>query len=170
MIKMSRIVGVRAVVLAAMGVVAGCCGSGPTHRCDFTPPTQPARDAGPDGALPCGTQVCASNQVCCIKKVPLVALCIDPSQFVANMCEKLDLPCTVPADCPTGLVCCVQLSPLPGVTCLPPQLCPGDGTNTFLACEDASQCPGLGTSCTEVGSFEDTILKVCTPIAASAAR
>jgi hypothetical protein len=112
--------------------------------------------------------VCAANQVCCIKKVPLVALCIDPSQFVANMCEKLDLPCTVPADCPTGLVCCVQLSPLPGVTCLPPQLCPGDGTNTFLACEDASQCPGLGTSCTEVGSFEDTILKVCTPIAALA--
>jgi hypothetical protein len=104
------------------------------------------------------------TEVCCVKKVPLVALCIDPSQFVANGCEKLDLPCTVPADCPAGLVCCVQLAPLPGVTCLPPQICPGDGEKNFLACADSAQCPKLGAVCQTIGTADNGLeLKVCTP-------
>jgi hypothetical protein len=162
MIKMSRIF--RALTLAAIGAVAGCCGSGPTHKCDFTPPPTPGIDGGADGPLACGTQVCDPTQVCCVKKVPLVALCIEPSQFESNGCEKLDLPCTVPADCPSGLVCCVQLAPVPGVTCLPPQICPGDGVTTYLACADDSQCPRIGSVCQTIGTGDNGLeLRVCTP-------
>jgi hypothetical protein len=148
-------------VFVALAAVSGCCGGGPSHKCDFTPPANPVNDAGVDGALPCGTQICDSTQVCCVKKVPLVALCIEPQDFVPNGCEKLDLPCLVPADCPAGLTCCVRFAP-PGVTCVPGQLCPADGSNTFLACNDSSQCPKLGSSCQVIGTGEDgTELKIC---------
>ncbi len=149
-------------LLVGVGVVTGCCGGGPSHKCDFTPPSKPGIDAGTDGALPCGTQICDPAQVCCVKKVPLIALCIPPENFVPNGCEKLELSCWTPEECPAGLVCCVRLAPVSGVTCVPSQLCPADGASTFLACSDSSQCPVLGTSCLELGSGEDGVpLKVC---------
>jgi hypothetical protein len=152
----------RLVSLVSLAAVAGCCGGGPSHKCDFTPPSKPGIDAGADGPLPCGTQICDPTQVCCVKKVPLVALCIEPQDFVPNGCEKLELPCLVPADCPAGLTCCVRLAAPAGIICVPGQLCQPDGSNTFLACSDSSQCPMLGSSCEVVGSGEGGLeLKVC---------
>ena len=165
MIEMSRArTALLIVALFGAPALGGCCGGGPSHKCDFTPPSTGVDAGGPD-ALACGTKFCEDPQVCCVKKVPLVALCIDQADFVSDGCEKMDLPCLVPTDCPAGLVCCVALAPIPGVTCLPAQLCPGDGANTFLACNSDADCTRLGSTCQVVGTASDGIseLKVCTP-------
>src|SRR5688572_26822152 len=110
--------------------LAGCCGSGPTHKCNFSPPPSEMMDGGVDGQLPCGTMFCELPQVCCVKKVPLNAWCVDQSQFEPLGCEKMDLPCLGPSDCPTGLTCCLSWSQL-SVSCRPLQLCPNDMTDTY---------------------------------------
>src|SRR5688572_15462231 len=73
MIRMSRTwcATLRTSCLIFAVFVAGCCGSGPTHKCDFTPPNLNMNDGGADGPIPCGTMICELPQVCCLKKVPL---------------------------------------------------------------------------------------------------
>ncbi|HSS37522.1 MAG TPA: hypothetical protein VLT58_02020, partial [Polyangia bacterium] len=93
--------------LTAMALVfaAGCCGSGSTHKCDFSPPDQ--KDAGSDAALACGTQMCAANQLCCVTKTPPFVNCIDPKDFVADNCEMFQLQapqCATSHDCDGGSV------------------------------------------------------------------
>ena len=154
----------RAGVLLALGfALAGCCGSGPSHKCNFTPPGG-SKDAGMDGPeLPCGTEVCELPKVCCITKVPLLARCIDASRFISERCERLDLPCTTPAQCPAGLACCVAFSPVPGVTCRPASRCPTAGGENYLACGSDNDCPNqVPGSCVEIGQSETgEILRVC---------
>jgi hypothetical protein len=136
----------RRVVWAIAGLalaLVGCCrSSGPTHKCDFTPPDLPGVDGGTDGPIPCGTAICENGKVCCYKKSPAVALCIDPSQYMALGCEKMDLPCFRPSDCPGGgaLSCCVNFMEGAGtVTCRPPAICLGEGA--YIACETEADCP-----------------------------
>ena len=122
----------------------------------------PPVDAGAD-ALACGTMFCQDPQVCCVKKVPLVALCIDQTNFVADGCEKMALLCAIPSDCPTGLICCVSINPATaGVTCLPQQLCPADGVNTFLACGVDADCTRPAETCQVFGTSPDGVdYKLC---------
>ena len=60
------------------------------HKCDFSPPDE-GKDAGPDAALACGTQMCGANQECCITKTPPFVNCIDPKDFIADQCEMFQL-------------------------------------------------------------------------------
>jgi hypothetical protein len=147
------------VIVAA---IAGCCGGGPTHQCNFTPPPSNS-DGGPDAPLLCGTAVCDASQVCCVKKAPALALCISPAEFEALDCEKPDLSCTATADCPAGTTCCLDLSDAdhPALACRPPQICPEDGPTTRLSCERVTDCPPTSPLCVEVASLEGVSIKVC---------
>jgi hypothetical protein len=142
--------------------IAGCCGGGPTHKCDFTPPPQPGFDAGSDGPVLCGTAVCENGQVCCLKKAPPIALCIDPSNFDSLGCEKMDLPCFTPEECPEGLTCCLGITDLV-VTCRPQLYCPGDGVDTLIACGTPEDCPFTSPSCSVIGQANGKDFKVCGP-------
>src|SRR5262245_17052407 len=148
--------------LGLVGLIAGCCrSSGPTHKCDFTPPDEPGVDGGSDGPMPCGTAICELGQVCCYKKSPPLALCIDPSQYMALGCEMLDLPCFSPKDCPGGgaLSCCVNFTAAGGeVTCRPPALCLADGA--YIACETEAACP-LDQPCTFLAIAMDKPFSIC---------
>jgi hypothetical protein len=163
MIRMSRTgcAVLRASCLILAVSVAGCCGSGPTHKCDFSPPNLNMNDGGADGPLPCGTMVCDLPQVCCLKKVPLTAWCVDQADFVPLGCETADLPCLGPSDCPAGLTCCLSWSQLT-VSCRPIQLCPNDMTDTYLVCSQDSDCPGGNVNaCTVVSETEQGALSIC---------
>ena len=113
---------------AVAAAIAGCCGGGPNHQCNFTPP-QASSDGGSDAPLLCGTAVCEASQVCCFKKSPALALCINPADFEPLGCERPDLSCTAPGDCPAGTTCCLDLGDVSAwtIACRPPQLCPEDG-------------------------------------------
>jgi hypothetical protein len=165
MIRMSRGQAAFCVSIMFAIALAGCCGTGPSHKCDFTPPGTTTDAGGSDAGLPCGTKFCTMTQVCCVKKAPLIALCIDPSEFVSAGCEKMDLPCVSPTNCPPGLLCCVELAPDPAVSCKPMQVCPGDGQNTYIVCDKDSDCPSqrIG-SCQAAGSLDDGgTFAVCAP-------
>jgi hypothetical protein len=139
MIRMSRCAGLAAVTIV---FAVGCCGSGSTHKCDFSPPDE-GKDAGSDAALACGTQMCGSNQVCCVTKTPPFASCIDPKDFQADGCEQFQVqqpPCLVPQDCKMGQVCCLQAN-LQMLSCQLPDGCPGDGTDTWRTCASDQDCP-----------------------------
>jgi hypothetical protein len=146
--------------------LAGCCGGGTTHKCDFTPPNQP-NDGGSDGPMLCGTQLCENGQVCCLTKAPPLANCIDPGKFQELGCEKMDLPCFKPLDCPTGLTCCLGLEDLT-VTCRPQILCPGDGVKTLIACETIQDCPFNAPSCNFLTTVMDMDFNVCGPVPSAA--
>jgi hypothetical protein len=167
MIRMSlpRQIVRRAGILLALGfALAGCCGSGPSHKCNFTPPGG-SKDAATDGpGLPCGTEVCELPKVCCITKVPLLARCIDASRFVSERCEMQDLPCVTPEWCPAGLACCVAFAPTAGVTCRPASICLMSGEN-YLACGSDNDCPNqVPGSCVEIGDpTAGQSLRVCAP-------
>ena len=71
-------------------------------------------------------EICEGGEVCCFKKAPAAAFCIPPSEFEAQGCEKLKLPCNRPSDCPGGAAvsCCVVITGDTGtVTCLPNDAC-----------------------------------------------
>jgi hypothetical protein len=168
MIRMSRRQQlVRSAAATAVIFFAGCCGGtgSSSHKCDFTPaPT--AHDGGSDAPVPCGTDVCQPPQVCCLKKSPLVALCIDIEDFEADGCEKADLPCLVPADCPLGLSCCVDRSKYV-VSCRPSMLCP-PGPTTDIACASDGDCPATVPSCQILGQAPDgTTLRTCVGFSAA---
>jgi hypothetical protein len=152
--------------------VAGCCGGGTTHKCDFTPPNESGIDAGSDGPMLCGTQLCENGQVCCLTKAPPLANCIDPAKFQELHCEKMDLPCFRPPDCPMGLTCCLGLEDLT-VSCRPQILCPGDGVKTVIACETIQDCPFNAPSCNLLTTVPDpktgmdADFNVCGPAAAA---
>jgi hypothetical protein len=173
MIRMSRGARfVRSLVVGTVIFLAGCCGGGPSHKCDFTPaPSSP--DGGPDASMPCGTDVCHPPQVCCLMKSPLSALCIDFQNFEKEGCEKPDqIPCLVPADCPGGLSCCLDtrlagcITPEcpPPISCRPAPLCPYTGANgpTFMTCSGNDNCTAEAPNCSFLGSSVDgTVLNVC---------
>lgn len=150
-------------------VIAGCCnGGGPNHKCDFTPPNQPQNDASPDGPVLCGTAVCDMGDVCCYKKAPPLALCIHPQDFSAQGCEKMQLPCFTPAECPDGTTCCLGLTDLT-VSCRAMIQCPGDGVNTLIACMDPTDCTFASPDCSSIGTAPDgRDFKVCKPAATPA--
>jgi hypothetical protein len=142
--------------------LAGCCGNGPTHKCDFTPPNVPGNDGGTDGPMLCGTAVCEDGKVCCYKKAPPLALCIAPTSFEELKCEKMDLPCFTPDECPEGMTCCLGLKDLT-VTCRPQLLCTGDGVDTLRACGSELDCPFTAPTCSVVGQADGKDFKVCAP-------
>lgn len=152
-------------VAAALVFAAGCCGSGSTHKCDFSRPDD-GKDASPDGPLACGTQMCGTNQVCCITKTPPFANCIDPKDFVADNCEMFQPqqpPCLVPQDCDAGSVCCFQTN-LFSLSCQKPAGCSGDGTDTYRTCATDRDCanptPGACRLYTQAAGVS---LNICTP-------
>lgn len=167
MIRMSQ--AKRAAVFIALGfggALAGCCGGGPSHKCDFTPPTT-QMDGGSDGPQACGTQLCQPPQVCCLKKIAPFAICIDPKDYVADACEMIPKdppPCAVPTDCDGGTVCCLQIT-AQAISCQPPPLCPGDGVDSYLVCGSDLDCPGQQAgSCKNVGTGTTGVtLDVCAP-------
>jgi hypothetical protein len=141
----------RRVVWVVSGIalaIAGCCRSGPNHKCDFTSPTQTS-DGGTDGPVLCGTEVCEDGRVCCVTKVPLSASCIVPEDFERLRCEKMDLPCLTPADCPSGLTCCLSIAGETGtVSCRPQLLCLSEGS--YVACGSDADCPINQPTCNQV--------------------
>jgi hypothetical protein len=168
MIRMSRARGLGSLLVAGLVIaLGGCCGSGggSSHKCDFTPaPTD--QDGGPDAPMACGTAVCQPPQVCCLKKSPLLALCVDFQNFEEDGCEKPDaFDCLVPADCPGGFTCCFKFDPnKPPIApkCLPPMYCPDDGTSLHT-CSGPQDCPAEAPECTFLGSGEGVELRVCYP-------
>jgi hypothetical protein len=141
MIRMSRTQSFLILAIGWLGM-AGCCGGGTggAHKCDFSPPGS-HQDGGTDAGLRCPA-TCDPTQVCCVTKVPAGVGCVDPKDFIAKNCEKPELSCIVPADCPGGTVCCLSLlTGLEGIACLPPQVCPGDGVSTYRVCAMNSDCP-----------------------------
>src|SRR6185295_11100824 len=96
------------------------------------------QDGGSDGPMLCGTAVCENGEVCCYTKAPASANCIPPSKFVELRCEKLELPCMRPGDCPGGsaVSCCVKIleNGTGSVTCQPTAACVLGGG--YMACED----------------------------------
>jgi hypothetical protein len=164
MIRMSRGGQFVHMLLAAAVILAvGCCGSGPSHKCDLSPaPTTP--DAGPDAPVACGADVCNPPQVCCLKKSPLVALCVDFQNFEKDGCEKPpEMSCLTPSECQGGLPCCLDVRRVdhPTVTCRPPILCPTDGKTLYFTCTGPQDCPN-GEPCTFVGGGPDGVeLRVC---------
>ena len=167
MIRMSRGAELaRLLVAGVIVVLGGCCGSGggSSHKCDFKPaPTD--SDGGSDAPVACGTEVCQPPQVCCLKKSPLLALCIDVQNFEKNGCEKPEaFDCLVPADCPGGFTCCFKFDPAKPIPpkCLPPMYCPNDGTNLFT-CAGPPDCPPETPACTLLGAGEGVELRICTP-------
>jgi len=144
-------------------VIAGCCGGGPNHRCDFTPPPAGGADGGSDGPVMCGTEVCDTSQVCCVTKAPLSASCIDPSKFMALGCEKLALPCLKPTDCPGGLACCVVLTAdqTGGTVSCQQELQCLAGATSFVACGSAADCPAVRPTCATLSMTDQGDFKVC---------
>ena len=167
MIRMSRTT--RCVAQLVFGLIVvfavGCCGSGPSHKCDFTPPDTPGFDGGTDGPMLCGTAVCEGNTVCCYKKAPPLAICISPLDYQKLGCEKMDLPCFTSSDCPGGLNCCLMFS-VDGsgsgtVTCRQQLMCPGDGAPTFIACGTNLDCPPTRSNCTFLTSTPKGDFSIC---------
>jgi hypothetical protein len=110
----------------------------------------------------CGTQLCEDGKVCCLTKAPPLANCIDPAKFVSLGCEKMDLPCFKPKDCPEGLTCCLGIEALT-VSCRPQLLCPGDGVSTLVACETLDDCPFNAPSCNFLQKVMDMDFSICGP-------
>jgi len=110
----------------------------------------------------CGTAVCEDGKVCCYKKAPPLALCIAPTSFEELKCEKMDLPCFTPDECPEGMTCCLGLQDLT-VTCRPQILCTGDGVDTLRACGSQLDCPFTAPVCSVVGQANGMDFKVCSP-------
>jgi len=81
---------------------------------------------------------------------------VDLDKFETLGCEKMDLPCFAPTDCPqgVGVTCCLQKATLE-VTCRAQLLCPGDGVDTYVACVTDADCPAFQPSCVNVGSAPD---------------
>ena len=113
---------------------------------------------------PAGPTVCQPPQVCCLKRSPLVALCVDFENFEKDGCEKPDdFFCLVPSDCPLGLSCCLDLHNVQQatVTCRPANYCPNDGM-TMLTCSGSQDCPPAVPICTVLGAAPDgTQLATC---------
>jgi len=140
---------------AAFLALAGCCGGGSTHRCDFSPPTS-GMDAGPtgDGGIPCPDQPCTGGKVCCLTKAPLAAQCVPITDFVTDRCEMINMnppPCWTAADCPSPTVCCYQVA-LSAISCQPAPVCPGDATDTYLVCGSDLDCPPTSPMCSLVAT------------------
>jgi hypothetical protein len=113
----------------------------------------------------CGTAVCENGQVCCYKKSPPLAICISPIDFEKLACEKLDLPCLTPADCPGGLNCCLIFTNdgtgNGTVACRQSLMCPGDGNPTFVACATSGDCPINRPSCTFLTTTPKGDFSIC---------
>jgi hypothetical protein len=168
MIQMSRN-GRWGVGLVALGLLwmAGCCGGGSTHKCDFTPAPIDAGNQS-DAGFGCPSQPCAANQVCCVAKTPPFISCINPADFVADGCEKNFMtnspPCVTPQDCDGG-VCCLQIN-VQTFSCQLPAGCSGDGTESYWTCSTDRDCPGrVSGSCQPVSAAAQygLSLSVCTP-------
>jgi len=128
---------------ALAGLVGGCCGGAPSHKCDFSGLTS-QEDSGTDGPISCGTLgACPMSTVCCLTKIAPYENCVPPSDFQMDGCEmpKVMPMCTKPSDCTAGgNVCCVS-SRSGMVSCQPPTVCPGNDGYTYIICETDSDCP-----------------------------
>ncbi len=155
MIQMSRNGRWRAglLTIALLGI-AGCCGGGSTHKCDFTPPDIDSGSHSDASPMACGNLTCAANQVCCVTKTPPFVSCIAPKDFISDGCEMFSSnspSCMSPRECDGG-VCCAQVH-LMTATCQTATACPGDGTETYLICNSDQDCPsGARGSCQLLGA------------------
>lgn len=143
---------------AALLTLAGCCGSGSTHKCDFTPPTTEQDASPPDGGVKCPDQPCKLPQACCVTKAPVNISCVNLQDFPANNCLKLNTnppACLGPMDCLNGNVCCFQPS-LTLFGCQPIDACPGDGNSTWIICTQDADCPATAPVCMQYGSNPET--------------
>jgi hypothetical protein len=113
----------------------------------------------------CGTQVCENGQVCCYKKAPPLAFCIDPVNFESNGCEKMDIPCFTPKECPIGTNCCVTAASdnSLSVGCRQQTMCPGDGVMTYIACGSDMDCPATSPSCNLLTQVMGKDFSICYP-------
>jgi hypothetical protein len=150
--RASIVAAAAALVLAF--TLTGCCGGGPSHKCDFTPYNAP-HDAAPDGPIPCGTQICSDTQVCCVTIAPPLANCIDqdPVKFMQLGCKKpADVSCIDPSSCPGGFVCCfTNTQAMQSLSCAAPQLCSSNGQQ--ILCSSDADCPGQASgSCQQIAS------------------
>jgi len=129
---------------AALLTLAGCCGSGSTHKCDFTPATSGTDAGASDGGIPCPSMPCVLPQVCCVTKAPANIACVDVKDFMNDHCEMLNTnsppPCSGPGDCLNGNVCCYQ-STANLISCQKDMVCPGDGSDNYVVCSMDSDCP-----------------------------
>jgi len=161
---MGRAVRGASVIVGLALAIASCCRGNSSHSCDLTPPTPDGGDAAADGGpVLCGTEVCDMGTVCCLKKSPPLAGCIDPAIFESFGCEKMPLPCLVPADCPAGMACCLMLDQtrMSGtVSCQPLLPCLG-GDSSLVACVSDADCPGVRPTCTAISSTSQGDFKVC---------
>jgi len=140
-------------VFGVLLFVAGCCrGTGPAHKCDFTPPDLPGADGGADGPIACGQEICVEPKVCCALKSPPAAFCVSVENFVTLGCEEIEIPCFKPSDCPDSrLTCCVNLVDGSGsVSCRPQIACLGE--NMYVACSTDDDCPFTNPTCTNFGT------------------
>jgi hypothetical protein len=145
----------RAVCLTLMAGIAlaigGCCRGSSTHSCEFAEPNPDAGDGGSDaGPAVCGTEVCDMGTVCCVTKSPPLAQCIDPARFDSLGCEKANLPCVLPGDCPSGMSCCLVVSPdisSATVSCQQELQCLA-GAMSFVTCGSDADCPHARPTCT----------------------
>jgi len=145
---------------AAFLALAGCCGGGSTHRCDFSPPTNPPdASANSDAGIPCPDQPCTGGTACCLTKAPLAARCVPITEYMADNCEMINRnppPCWSTSDCTTpDTVCCYQVA-LTLISCQPSAVCSGDGTDTYLVCGSDLDCPPTAASCSLVTTNPDT--------------
>lgn len=148
------------------GIVGGCCGGAPSHKCDFS--GLPGQDAGSDGPTPCANlPACTMGTVCCLTKIAPFAQCIPPAQFQQDGCETKpppDMMCQKPADCTGGNVCCVSLA-ASLIACEPPALCNGMN-GTYVACSIDSDCPNpVAGACMAVPGSADAgfPISICSP-------
>lgn len=139
---------------AVIGDLAGCCGTDPSHQCNFTPAPN-HKDAGtrPDALPPCGSMVCSDTQICCVTTMPPNATCIDLDlmKFQQLGCAlPPSLPCMRNDDCPGGTVCCLFDTIIQKLSCTPPTFCSA-ALMGYRVCETDMDCPGSGV-CMSVGT------------------
>lgn len=153
------------VMVAAMLAVAGCCGGGSTHKCDFSPPPTDAGSSS-DGSQNCGNMNCDPNQVCCVTKTPPFVSCVAPSDFVSLGCMSPpppNPPCLSPHDCDAGAVCCLYVH-LQSLSCQLPAACAGDGTDSYRTCQGDIDCPRVAQGvCQTVTAGAGISISVCQP-------
>jgi len=158
-----RAAGALAGLVLAAAAIAGCCngGAGSNHRCDFTSPLE-SSDAGSDGPVTCGTEVCTDGKVCCLTKSPPNAGCVEPGMFESLHCEKMDLPCFMPSQCPARMACCLKLNPdfTGDVSCQPLLACLG-GAMSYVACSTNDDCPSPKPMCVLYTPTDQGDFKIC---------
>jgi hypothetical protein len=101
--------------------------------------------------------------VCCLTRTPPAANCVDPANFDSLGCEKTDLVCQVPVDCPAGMACCLTLNAdrtVGMLSCQPFVPCLG-GNASYVECLSNADCSLARPMCTLISSSSVGDYRVC---------